>query len=579
MALSSFDQHSCFLCPSLMSSFHQATSIIDDFVHEIYPPFAENPVRAESNPPATNVPPLSPHSERQTLPLLSALGHASCSTIRAPIQMPLFDNSAMDGYAVRSWQTAKASSSNPLTFRVLGSIAAGDEPPVVLEGSDPDERTCWAIMTGAAFPLSVDQLGQPVDSSCVNRYDACVKLELVTANYTSNPTQPESITLTSAVALNANRRLAGEDIRVGDILVEQGEVLRKEHVMVLASMGLQELEVSNRPSPEPRKVGRRLRIGIINTGKEVVLNSHMGLHREPGKDSALPNGYKLDSSSSPFPPACSLPTPPSSRSPSISTLPLTTPQPALGASQIWNSNGPYIHASLLTWGFPSQDIDVLTVPLQPGQDGDDPTAFQAAVQAALAGHEPYDVLISTGGVSTGVHDYVPASIVALGGEIGFHKIKMRPGGPMMFAHLANGRTGCTGSGASRTAYFGLPGNPVAAAVCLRFIVAPALIGMRDGHGSMVPDEGRIVRMRGSDLRAPDQSVLVQRKPALTRMYVPARLRAAPCEHGLPEAEALARGSNMTKALTRSDGWVRFLEGEDKDTVCDGDHVELFGLDI
>lgn len=553
-----------------MSSFRRAISVIDAFVREFYPPFTEKSVRAECNPPASNVSPLNPHSERQTVPLLSALGHTSCSTIQAPIQMPLFDNSAMDGYAIRSWQTAEASPDNPLTFRVLGSIAAGDEPPVVPEGLDPEERACWAIMTGAAFPLSVDQLGNPIDSSCKSRYDACIKVELVTANYTSNPTQPESITLTGAVALNANRRLAGEDIRVGDILVEQGEVLRKEHVMVLASMGVQRMEVSTRPTPEPRNNGRRLRIGIINTGKEVVLNSQMGLNPEPG-DSNLPNDYKLDPSSLPFPPACSLPTPPSSRSPSVSTISRTTPQAQLGASQIWNSNGPYIHASLLTWGLPPQDIDMLTVPLLPGQDGDDPAAFQAAVQDALAGHEPYDVLISTGGVSMGVHDYVPSSIVALGGEIGFHRIKMRPGGPMMFAHLANGRAG-------RTAYFGLPGNPIAAAVCLRFIVAPALIGMRDGHGSMA-DQGRIVRIRGSDLGTPDRRAVVQRKPALTRMYVPAKLRAATSGDGLPEAEALARGSNMTKALTRADGWVCFLEGEDKDTVYDGDEVELFGLDV
>ena len=142
---------------------------------------------------------------------------------------------------------------------------------------------------------------------------------------------------------------------------------------------------------------------------------------------------------------------------------------------------------------------------------------------------------------------------------------------MMFAHLANER-------AERTAYFGLPGNPIAAAVCLRFIVAPALIGMRDGHGSMA-DRGRIVRIRGSDLGTPDRRAVVQRKPALTRMYVPAKLRAATSGNGLPESEALARGSNMTKALTRADGWVCFLEGEDKDTVYDGDEVELFGLDI
>lgn len=556
-----------------MSSFSQATSVIDKFLGDFPATPIENRAAARPlppSPPSTNIPPLSPQSERNRLPLLSALGHKSCSAITAPIQMPLFDNSAMDGYAIRSWQAADANPDNPLTFRVLGSIAAGDEPPLVPD-INSEERTCWAIMTGAAFPMTVDRHGQPVDSR--NRYDACIKLELVTAHYRTDRAQPESITLTSAVATNANRRLAGEDIRVGDVLVEQDETVRKEHVMVLASMGIPTVEVWTRSAPAVEHKGRRLRIGIINTGKEVVLNQTGTAPGSENDDDTMANDYKRESSP-PFP-TCSLPTPPSSRSPSLSTLHRAPPKPQLGESQIWNSNGPYIQASLLTWGFPLQDIQVLTVPLLPGQDGDDPAAFQAAIRDALAEDEPYDILISTGGVSTGVHDYVPSSIVALGGEIGFHKLKMRPGGPMMFAHLANGRAGRATDGAGRTAYFGLPGNPVAAAVCLRFIVAPALVQMRGGE-SAAP-RGRIVRIRGS--AQVDGTAVIQRKPPMTRMYVPAMLRDAIPQDGIPEVQALARGSNMTKALTRADGWVCFPEGEGKDTVYEGDLVELFGLDI
>ncbi|GHJ84350.1 hypothetical protein NliqN6_0752 [Naganishia liquefaciens] len=571
-----------------MSSFTQATAIIDDFVRTFYPPTNEDVVGIDSpssSPPTQIEPPPSPQDNRRNVPLLSALGQVSCCTIQAPLQMPLFDNSAMDGYAIRSWQTADASPANPLTFRVLGSIAAGDEPPVVPAGSDPSERTCWAIMTGAAFPVSVEQHGQPVVSG-PDRYDACVKLELVTARYAQHLTYPESITLTSVVGPEANRRRAGEDIHVGDVLLQQGEVVRKEHVMVLASMGIQALHVSTRPATERQHAGRRLRIGILNTGKEVVLN--LNSPTAPDDDSSL-RDPKPDPTLSPWTPAHALPTPPSSRSPSLSSLPRARAQ--LGVSQIWNSNGPYIHASLLTWGFPQDDIDVLPIRLLPGQDGDDPAAFQATVRAALAA--PYDVLISTGGVSTGVHDYVPASIAALGGEIGFHKIQMRPGGPMMFAHMGNGRRTDAGAGAGagaggRTAYFGLPGNPVAAAVCLRFLVGPALVAMRagggDDHGLTLP-RGRTVRIRAEESRhlANNVVVVVQRKPALSRMYVAARVcagtRGADDRDGVLEVEALARGSNMTRALTRADGWVCFPEGEARDTVYDGDLVEWFSLDL
>lgn len=550
-----------------MTSFTEATRIIDEFVKTYYPILdgQDAPVLTQdsSQQPATGTSP----RKRSRVPLLSSLGRKSCSTVHAPIQMPLFDNSAMDGYALRSWQTASASPDNPLTFRVLGMIAAGDEPPIV--NDDGAELTCWGIMTGAAFPLTMDEMGQEVAVTSNSRFDACIKLELVTAQYDSSaPTSsasriPTHITITTPVPREANRRLAGEDIRIGDVLLRPDEVIRKEHVMVLASMGVQDVEVQETWEPTiPRPEGRRrLRIGIINTGKEVVLN------KEQATLAVKPVHNANDRLSGP--------TSPSDASATVPPAPLS---PRLGTSQIWNSNGPYIHASLLTWGFHPHDIEVLTVPLAPGQDGDDPLAFQRVIRQALYDRQrPFDVLISTGGVSTGVHDYVPSSIMALGGEMGFHKIKMRPGGPMMFAHLANGSEASKGG---RTAYFGLPGNPVAAAVCLRFVVAPALIEMRGGKGR---DDGRGIRAR---IRAPDAAKnerrLVQKKPAETRMYVPARLYipgSGEDADAVPEVEALARGSNMTKALMHSDGWVRFVEGDERHEVYHEDLVEVFGLDV
>jgi molybdopterin molybdotransferase len=375
-------------------------------------------------------------------------------------------------------------------------------------------------MTGAPFPVVVDEHGQEVEDG----YDACVKLELVVAEYGLDR-QLESITLTAPVPRNANRRLAGEDIRVGDVLLREGETVRKEHVMVLASMGIQDIEVRTRSIPPAKHSERPLRIGIINTGKEVVLN-------QPRPDITDSTLISLDPSAQPT---------------------------KLGTSQIWNSNGPYIHATLLSLGFPASSVTVLRIPLAPNQNGDDPLAFQSLVRSALESAEPYDILISTGGVSMGTHDYVPSSILALDGQIGFHKIRMRPGGPMLFAHLENARGG-------RTGYFGLPGNPVAAAVCMRFIVGPAILRMRDGDA--VPTRGQMVKIRGPEI--------VQRKPALSRMYVPAIIRPG-SSHGTPEVEALARGSNMTLGLVRADGWVCFPDGEGRDTVADGDLVELYEM--
>lgn len=549
-----------------MTAFTEATRIIGEFVKTYYPPIQDehHSIPVVENESQENGRGAWPTMARSQVPLISSLGRKSCSTIQAPIQMPLFDNSAMDGYALRSWQTTSASSESPLKFRVVGMIAAGDEPPI--HASDEDELTCWGIMTGAPFPLAGDGQRQ-VQATSKSRFDACIKLELVTSHCddrTSDPAStsrtPTYITLTTPVPQNANRRNAGEDIRVGDVLLRPDEVIRKEHVMVLASMGVQDVEVQAAEAPPVSRVNgrRRLKIGIINTGKEVVLKTD-GTMASVTTDNITANN--AESSSTLF------------NGKSLATD-LTTPASGskLGTSQIWNSNGPYIHASLLTWGFHPDDISVLTVALDPGQDGDDPLAFQRLIHQAVSSERPYDVLISTGGVSTGVHDYVPSSIVgALGGELGFHKLKMRPGGPMMFAHLANAAKG-------RTAYFGLPGNPVAAAVCLRFLLAPALWRMRDA-------EEREPRMRQARIRAPGNSVdtqgrvLVQKKPPHTRMYVPARLRTPRDDQDPPEVEALARGSNMTKGLMHADGWVCFAEGEGREEVYEGDLVELYGLDV
>lgn len=609
--------------------------IIDDFVEEYYPEPSRSHYRVKTSLKAeapVNLETTYLPSGPTRVPLLSSLGQESCSSVHAQIQMPLFDNSAMDGYALSSSQTVTATPANPLTFRVLGVIAAGDPPPMVFVTQNSNEYTCWAIMTGAPFPVAVDPEGQLSNTSnTAGLYDACVKLELVTAHYQPREMDaatssrsievPTHITITAPVDSNANRRLAGEDIKVGDILLNAGDIVRKEHVMVLASMGVQDVEVEwdggmwARQRQMPGTVQRRLRIGIINTGKEVVLNSKPEPEVIPPislasdadslaapnvspstKEHSLPSARTTASQNLSKTPVDPL-TPPTSCTTSRSTSVADTTRqsrPYLGASQIWNSNGPYIHAALLTWGFHPSDIEVLSVSIAEGQDGDDPEAFQATVRNALShdknsDRQPFDVLISTGGVSTGVHDYVPSSILALGGEIGFHKLKMRPGGPMMFAHLAHDplqrNTEEEGSDskekATRAAYFGLPGNPLAAAVCLRFIVAPALQKMRGIIDGSQTRRARICLSEGGrqeDQRREDRAV-VQKKPPYTRMFVPARTCARTDDDEMTGVEALARGSNMTRALLNADCWVCFAEGESRDRVYEGDEVEVYSLDL
>jgi molybdopterin molybdotransferase len=124
------------------------------------------------------------------------------------------------------------------------------------------------------------------------------------------------------------------------------------------------------------------------------------------------------------------------------------PNQALKAGQIRNSNMPYILAYL-------KNLPVNA--FNAGTNYDDVESYQTALQQEL--DKGTDIIISTGAVSMGDFDFIPQTIIKMGGEIIFHKAKIRPGKPILFARFPNG-----------TFYFGLPGNPISATIGLRFFV-------------------------------------------------------------------------------------------------------------
>lgn len=126
-----------------------------------------------------------------------------------------------------------------------------------------------------------------------------------------------------------------------------------------------------------------------------------------------------------------------------------------GEHFVHDSNGPMIAAMMQQAGLAPH----LITPAP-----DEPGALVTSIEQALAAAP--DLIISTGGISVGDHDQVPAALQALGATIHFRGVAMRPGKPVLFATLPNG---CL--------YFGLPGNPVAAAVGARFFVIAAIRAM------------------------------------------------------------------------------------------------------
>ncbi|EYE90613.1 molybdopterin molybdotransferase MoeA [Aspergillus ruber CBS 135680] len=126
-------------------------------------------------------------------------------------------------------------------------------------------------------------------------------------------------------------------------------------------------------------------------------------------------------------------------------------------SRVQDINGPYVTACLRDWCI---DVDFL------GVLDDVAETMVSELESRLRGNK-YDIIISTGGVSTGRFDLIPAALEDLFARVVFHKIAIRPGHPGLFAKLpmpdANG---------PETAFFGMPGNPVASAAFLRFLVLP-----------------------------------------------------------------------------------------------------------
>ena len=159
-----------------------------------------------------------------------ARGLVTTETVVAPELVPPFDNTAMDGFAVRSADVAKV----PVTLAIAGTIAAGAAPDVAV---GPGQAV--RIMTGAVIPPGSD---------------AVVMVEL-----TETSADGTMVTVAQSVPPGNHIRRAGEDLTVGQTVFGPGEVLSPGHLGVLTSLGMYQVRV--RP---------KARVGVISTGDELV---------------------------------------------------------------------------------------------------------------------------------------------------------------------------------------------------------------------------------------------------------------------------------------------------------------------
>ncbi len=125
--------------------------------------------------------------------------------------------------------------------------------------------------------------------------------------------------------------------------------------------------------------------------------------------------------------------------------------------EIRNSNGPALRAALDQWGFPGARFHSVA---------DRPAALVAALRRAL---KRYDVVLFTGGISVGKHDFVRDAIEAARAKVQFHRVRMRPGKPTLYATAEGNRH-----------VFGLPGNPLSSLTAFHEFALPCLRRLAGG---------------------------------------------------------------------------------------------------
>lgn len=304
--------------------------------------------------------------ESEGIPISQAQGRIAAESILSPMEVPPFDNSAMDGYAVRSEDVQNASPSQPRTLQIVGRLAAGSDSQFTL-GAGQAVR----VFTGSPVPPGSDAVVMQEDTQPL-------------------PSDPNAVLVLDAAKPFENMRLRGEDIKKAALLVAKGSVLGFAQLGVIAAVGLDQVRVIAKPL-----------VGIVATGSEL---------REPG-----------------------------------------TP---LLPGQIYESNRIAIASLLRSCG-----VDAKIYPLVPD-------SLEETQRSLALACDECDVVLTTGGVSVGDYDYVKDAFTRIGGVIDVWRIAVKPGKPFVF--------GCR----KAVPLFGLPGNPVSAAVAFQLLVRPALARLR-----------------------------------------------------------------------------------------------------
>jgi molybdopterin molybdotransferase len=376
--------------------------------------------------------------DRETVALTRADGRILAGDIAAPLPLPPFTNSAVDGYAVRGGDLPQG---NEQAFAVSGRIQAGAAAGAAIEPGQ-----AMRIFTGAPMPDGADTVFMQEDV----RLDA-----------------DQRVVLPAGLRRGANVRPAGEDIPAGHPALKKGLRLRPQDIALAAAFGLTDLEVI-----------RRIRVAVFSTGNELV---------SPGAPRA--------------------------------------------AAQLFDSNRFMLMAMLGRLGCEVSDLGILA---------DDRAALAQGLKKVAGAH---DLILTTGGVSTGEEDHVKAAVEEVGTLV-LWRMAIKPGRPVAMGVIGG------------TPFIGLPGNPVASFITFVHVVRPAVLAL-SGAARQYP------------VAMPVRAAFSYKKKIARREYVRVTLRKA--ADGVMEATKFPReGAGLLSSLVDTDGLVEL--GEDLTQVEPGQSV-------
>ena len=375
---------------------------------------------------------VTPVSGEELVPLRAALGRVLSTSLIAPVNLPPFDNSAVDGFAVRAEDIDGA---RERRLAIVDRVAAGQVATRAVKSGE-----AVRIFTGAPMPPGADTVFMQEDC----RIDGT------------------HVVVPPGLSRGANRRLAGEDIRAGAVALPAGRRLSAQDVALGAALGLTTIEVR-----------RRVRVALFSTGNEIA---------EPGSP--------------------------------------------LSDAALYDSNRYLLAAAVARFGAEVTDLGILR---------DEPKALARAIAAAAVDH---DLVLTSGGVSTGEADYVRSAVESIG-RIVFWRVAIKPGRPVAMGVIPGGETG------EAAAFVGLPGNPVAVFVTFIRVVRPLLLRL----AGALPEP--LVAM-------PARAVFAYKKRKGRREYVRVALRKG--ADGMIDAVKFPQdGAGVLTSLTQTDGLAELGE--------------------